>query len=209
MSGLLRVCDVLIRFKNYAAADCITTFQLAADHDIDWTGGEGQDIADQLGASGAGGWADDFRAILTPNSLLSDIKVVQTHQPGTSPGGLHEALHSIAAAGTGTSGDQKVPAAASVVITKQTARTGRRFRGRMFLPGAENSAYIGGNNWLASSAYLTAVQAFVDKVAPLSTMRLVVFSKPEFLAGGSNVGEDVTSLRTNLPVHWLRSRRPH
>ena len=96
-------------------------------------------------------YTDNFKAVLSSSALMSRVEV---HDSSLAT----IASNTAAVVGTVT-GDPMTPQVA-YLIKKLTALGGRRNRGRMYLPGANESKVDGSGN--VSSAFVTTLQTAFD-----------------------------------------------
>lgn len=175
-------------------------------------------VASALATTGSGTIATTYAACLSSGDTLDEINVAQVPEP-TTPTFPHLAVSVFPAiAGAGSFPGGSVPRESCSTITLQTGIIGRRFRGRMFIPGPNGNTQFNAELWAVPGTYMTAVGAFVTAFSKLldgsgshltgalSGFDLCVFSKPQYLTDPTTAINDVTAIRQNTKVHWLRSR---
>jgi hypothetical protein len=110
---------------------------------------------------------------------------------------------------TGTEVAEETPASVTLVASHRTAKTGRSFRGRTYLPGLTEQN-VGGNT--VDSALQTAVGDYFDALATalaVTDTELVVYSLySEGTARTTPVATPITSQIVNLRVDTQRRRLP-
>lgn len=108
-----------------------------------------------------------------------------------------------------------MPKEAAMVLTLRTAKGGRRYRGRIFIPSPrQGSAMLDSTNWRKTgtgSNFYTAVGAFGSAITAGHDYTHGTELTPAHLSGRvwSRAGgftTDITSTLRRDQVHWLRSR---
>lgn len=105
-----------------------------------------------------------------------------------------------------------LPKEAALVLTLRTARGGRRYRGRMFIPSPRLGVYLLDNtNWDSSTSYWTNVGTFASAIASGHDYTHGTELTPAHLSARvwsrvAGTTEDVTSTLRRAQIHWLRSR---
>jgi hypothetical protein len=114
--------------------------------------------------------------------------------------------------------DLALPLTMCALMTERSELSGRRYRGRMFLPPASDGAAILTTKWKAAQAYFINCLAFQTELlklcqtagaghlgGALNDNDVVTFSRAAE-AAGAQTWSRVQSLPILSKVHWLRSR---
>jgi hypothetical protein len=203
---LVRVALSAKRGDNYVD---VTTLHYSLDDGADFTHNSAQSLADTFRDNVLA----SYKALFTNNWTIQPVTVHDEKDP-LHPDRLRSAWTSGApVAGTrASSGDYLHPAVCGVA-TLRTDHIGRRYRGRMFMPGGllegdiNDLAFNGSINGLWAT-FLAAIPRQPDIAPPLSnaTAHWCVYSRTNRAAGVATYAEKITSVDLHTSIHWLRSR---
>jgi hypothetical protein len=120
--------------------------------------------------------------------------------------------------GTPVAGSKSVfsdllPSAVTMVATLLTANVGRRFRGRMFIPGSwaeaeQDAGQFNSTAFVSADSYLNAIPLAPDIQSGISSSSAhwCVYSRTQRAANLDPYANAVVSFNRRSKVHWLRSR---
>jgi hypothetical protein len=171
----------------------------------------------QLGTDLNAWLGTQYIGVLPTNATFDSITVRQVANP-TSPTIVLESTHLNGSNGTRAvaSGDA-TPKSLCALIKLRTPNASRNFRGHLFMPPIQISVGLAGNVFIAGSAYISAIDALVTKLAAgalasptwtgteLSNYGLVIYSKTLALRALPSVAL-CNQVAHDLRVRWLRSR---
>jgi len=154
-----------------------------------------------------------YRSLLLTDSTINPV-VVQDERDPQFPFGPRAGWTSGApTAGTRNQTTERLPAACTAVATLITDHIGRRYRGRIFLPGQFTESDQQDGNFVATTK--ARLQAFLDVIprqpdispaGSTSTAVWSVFSRTQRTANLDPYLSKVTATQLRTPLHWLRSR---
>lgn len=177
-----------------------------------------QDIANALAATGSGSIVTAYAGMLTAADKLAEVHVSQIPDPAIPHDPVFQASAFPNLSGTRAGSTVDAPHEMTATLTLQTALSGRRFRGRMFLPPAKQQGAQAGELWDTGNVYWTSLNTFATQLGKLlaasgsrfagtnGQLNLIVWSNKARLADGSYTGINVAATRLNQKIHWLRSR---
>jgi hypothetical protein len=115
--------------------------------------------------------------------------------------------------GTRVAGSNELPPGLCGIATLRTAHVGRRFRGRIFLPGSiveddQDAGIVGSSIVGPWQAFLDAIPKQPDLVSGVTTehSNWVVYSRTQRAANLDPYASPVTSAVAKNKLHYLRSR---
>lgn len=202
-----------------ATEECVNTIHFA-DHASQWTGLTSSPtpaaVADELATHLVAG----YRTILLNEWTFDRIDVVTVPDPLDPNAAATGGSHHVGLAGTRTGTDDELPIAVCGVAKLTTAKLGRSYRGRLFLPPIMDTQALDNGQIKATSAYLSAAQGWCNDIlgsmgggSAWSTLWIdtwhlvpVVYSRTRAMRGLSPAWESVTSITVPRGVHWLSSR---
>lgn len=200
MSGLMRFAMVF-NFPNDVGNQCVMTGH------VNRTGASTPDDSDvdNVMAVLSTWWTSGQDGEASLKSLVSslctlDYITCQKIQP-TPPA----AVRTLSVGTAGTSGSSALPPQCAVVLSLRTALSGRRYRGRMYLPGIPTSK-------VTSNGTLTTTdrQAYADSAKGMMVAMDALFSGSDELCVYSRVEdhkERVTSIRVGNRIDTQRRRK--
>lgn len=149
--------------------------------------------------------ATEYRACLNTTLTVTEIGTRELFSSTPAAGSKV-----VGALGTLPNGTGLLPAEICGVITWRTAIATRSGRGRVFIPGpAYSSELVGRDTWKTSTGFLTAMQAFANKVmagANFTHSAEVWHISGRVHSRTDSVSRDITSAVVRSRPHWLRSR---
>lgn len=168
-----------------------------------------QDLADRF--------RDDvvplFASLFSPLVLVQPVVVTQEKDPLQPNATRGQWTSGAVVTGSKSLGTDALPHAVCMVATLRTAHIGRRYRGRMFIPGTWSESDQNAGNF--ENPAIALAQAYVDAIprqpdiAPVgvtATAKWSVYSRTNRGANIDPYANAVTSVVLRREVHWLRSR---
>lgn len=154
-----------------------------------------------------------YRGLFRTDVSVDPVSIVEERDPLNPFAPRSSWTSGTSTAGTRSPTYDLLPRQVCAVATLKTARIGRRYRGRLFLPGQfdENDQTNGSFNAFATvrlGVFLAAIPRQPDIATGPSSSSAVwsVFSRTQ---RGQNLNpylSPVTDAVLRLPLHWLRSR---
>lgn len=155
-----------------------------------------------------------FAALFKSDWSIAPVEVQEERDPQAP-----YAPRSAWASGSNTPGTKSVfsdllPSAITMVATLLTANVGRRFRGRIFIPGSwaesdQDNGQFNSTAFTLADAYLSAIPREPDLAEGASgaVARWCVYSRTQRAANLDPYANAVTDVNRRTAVHWLRSRQ--
>jgi hypothetical protein len=174
-----------------------------------------------LAADGnTGTLATAYRAMMGPTTRLEGILFRATRDPLFPSADRDEAFRVVDAAGTRSLSGAVAPDELTLILKESGDLAGRRWRGRTWLPPANEVGVISGEYVSVGSSYYTSILAFRTELLKTTypsgaghyggswnDVDMVVFSRR-----GRSLDETyyarVSSIEAPTKLHWLRSRNP-
>lgn len=199
----------------HTAVPVVSTFDVGDDdHGLFGEPGYFDGLAEDLWNN----WKDEVMPHLANAVHLISVTVQSQHEEDGEQG-LYTAAEVV-----GGIAQQSLPANVAMIVRKRTARAGRNFAGRWFLPGITEQEWQGGGQTALPGAYVTAFNAdledFLDgiedggRIGPVPQRHMVVASRFDGVDPITHLpipreeGETarVTSLTLNPLIGTMRKR---
>lgn len=187
----------------------VTTFHYNLDDNNDVQPNDPQSLADTFRDDVRPGWANFFRSSWS----VQPVEVVEEIDP-LNPTAARTAWSSGAAiAGTKTDSEQDLPSFTCGLVTLRTGHLGRRFRGRIFIPGqwtegSQNAGVWETGTYNGITTWVNTIPFQPDIAGPGSgaVAHWCVYSRTQRAADLDPYASSVTSATLRNELHSLRSR---
>lgn len=168
-----------------------------------------QDLADRFRDDVRPTWAAFFNTSWT----IKPVSVVEEKDP-QNPSAARSAWESGSdTPGTGTTSSDYLPSFCTAVVTLRTSSIGRRFRGRLFLPGEQSESTQTNGDW--SDTQMAVWEAFIATVPKQpdlaegpsgSQANWCVYSRTQRAQNKNPYAPAITTHVVRRRVHSLRTR---